>query len=100
MFGHSEQDSPISEGVVDIRINMHHARDKIWQHDTCEPHRHHECPQFMMTIKELSQTHRTLVQVFHAIPHRASVGGPHTIYPNVTREVWWGVVQLSDHQIY
>jgi hypothetical protein len=33
----------------------------------------------MTTIKVLSQAHRTLVQVFHAIPHRAYVGDPHTI---------------------
>jgi hypothetical protein len=32
-----------------------------------------------MTIKELSQTHLTLVHVLHTIPRRASVGGPHTI---------------------
>jgi hypothetical protein len=32
-----------------------------------------------MTIKESSQTHRILVQVFHVIPHRASVGDSHTI---------------------
>jgi hypothetical protein len=32
-----------------------------------------------MTIKESSRAHRTLVQVFHVIPRRASVGGPHTI---------------------
>jgi hypothetical protein len=32
-----------------------------------------------MTIKELSWAHRTLVHVFHVIPRRASVGGPHTI---------------------
>jgi hypothetical protein len=50
-----------------------------WHHDTREPYRHNEWPQFTMTIKELSQAHRTLVQVFHVIPRRASVGGPHTI---------------------
>jgi hypothetical protein len=27
MFGHSEQASPISEGVVEIRIDIHHARE-------------------------------------------------------------------------
>jgi hypothetical protein len=32
-----------------------------------------------MTIKELSWAHHTLVQVFHVIPRRASVGAPHTI---------------------
>jgi hypothetical protein len=32
-----------------------------------------------MTIKESSWAHRTLVQVFHAIPQQTSVGGPHTI---------------------
>jgi hypothetical protein len=28
-----------------------------------------------MTIKESSRVHRTLVQVFHTIPRRASMGG-------------------------
>jgi hypothetical protein len=28
MFGHSDQASPISEGVVEIRINIHLAKDK------------------------------------------------------------------------
>jgi hypothetical protein len=32
-----------------------------------------------MTIKELSRAHRTLVQVFHVIPGRASMSGSHTI---------------------
>jgi hypothetical protein len=32
-----------------------------------------------MTMKESSRAHRTLVQVFQAIPQRASVDGPHTI---------------------
>jgi hypothetical protein len=39
----------------------------------------HEWPQFTTTIKESSRAHHTLVQVFHMIPHRTSVGGPHTI---------------------
>jgi hypothetical protein len=50
-----------------------------WQHDTREPYMHNKWPQFTMTIKESSRAHRTLVQVFHVIPRRASVGGPHTI---------------------
>jgi hypothetical protein len=33
----------------------------------------------MMTIKESSRAHLTLMHVFHVIPRRASVGGPHTI---------------------
>ncbi len=37
---------------------------------------HHEWPQFMMSIKESSQAHLMLVQVFHAIPRWASVGRP------------------------
>jgi hypothetical protein len=40
---------------------------------------HHVWTQFTTIIKELSWTHCTLVQVFHAISRRASMGGPHTI---------------------
>jgi hypothetical protein len=40
---------------------------------------HHKWPQFTTTIIESSRAHCTLVQVFHAIPHQASVGGTHTI---------------------
>jgi hypothetical protein len=79
MFERSEQASPISEGVAEIRINIHLAREIIWQHDTRGSQRHHEWPRFTMTIKESSRTHLTLVHAFHVIPHRASVGGPRTI---------------------
>jgi hypothetical protein len=51
MFGCSEQASPISEGVIEIRINSHLARE-IRQHHTHEPRRHHEWPPFAITIKE------------------------------------------------
>jgi hypothetical protein len=52
MFEHSEQASPISKGVAEIRMNIHLARKITLQHDTCEPRRHHEWPPFTMTIKE------------------------------------------------
>jgi hypothetical protein len=75
----NEQVSLISESVAATRINLHLARETTWQHSTQDPRRHHEWQQFMMTIKESSQVHRTLVHVFHTITQRASVGGPHTI---------------------
>jgi hypothetical protein len=37
--------------------------------------------------------------VFHAKPQRAVRGWPEH-YPNVIREVQWGIIQLSDHQSY
>jgi hypothetical protein len=46
---------------------------------THESHRHHKWPQFTTIIKESSQIHHTLVQVFHAIPRRTSVGSLHII---------------------
>jgi hypothetical protein len=52
VFEHSEQASPISEGVVEIWINIHLAREITWQHDTRKPWRHHEWPPFALTIKE------------------------------------------------
>jgi hypothetical protein len=42
----------VTEGVVEIWINIHLAREIHWWHDTCEPHRHHEWQPFVMTIKE------------------------------------------------
>jgi hypothetical protein len=88
MFVHSEQASPISEGVVEIRINSHLAREIIWQHDTREPHRYHEWPPLALTIKESSQAHRTLVLSSTWKPHRVVRGWPEH-YPNVIREVQW-----------
>jgi hypothetical protein len=52
MFEHSEQASPISEGVVEIQINIHLAREITRQHDTYEPQRQHEWSPFGMTIKD------------------------------------------------
>jgi hypothetical protein len=52
MFGCNEQASPISEGVTEIRINSHLAREITWQHDTRGPWRQHKWPLFVMTIKE------------------------------------------------
>jgi hypothetical protein len=60
MFVHSEEASLISEGVAEIRINSHLAREITWQHDTREPQRYHEWPPFTLTIKESSRPHRTL----------------------------------------
>jgi hypothetical protein len=55
----------ISEGIAETRANLNLARVITWQHDTTGPWRHHEWQQFMMTIKESSQAHLTLVHVFH-----------------------------------
>jgi hypothetical protein len=55
MFEHSEQDSPISDGVTVIWINIHLAWEITWQHDTLESRRHHEWPPLTMTIKELGR---------------------------------------------
>jgi hypothetical protein len=52
MFEYNEQASPTSEGVTEIRINIHLAREITLPHDTREPRRHHEWPPFAMTIKE------------------------------------------------
>jgi hypothetical protein len=43
----------VTEGAVEIWINIHLAREIPWWHDTCEPHRHHEWQPFVMTIEEL-----------------------------------------------
>jgi hypothetical protein len=99
MFVHSEQVSPISEGVEEIRISSHLAREITWQHNTREPHRYHEWPPFALTIKESSRAYRTLVSSSTQKPHRV-VRGWLEHYPNAIREVQWGVVQLSDRQTY
>jgi hypothetical protein len=64
---------------MEIRINIHLAKEITRQHDTRGSQRHYEWPQFTMTITELSHAHLTLVHVFHMIPHWASMGSPHTI---------------------
>jgi hypothetical protein len=53
----------------------------------------------MMTIKELSQTHCTLVLSSTRKPQRVVHGWPEH-YPNAIREVQWDVIQLSDRQNY
>jgi hypothetical protein len=52
-----------------------------------------------MTIKELSQAHHTLVPSSMRRPQRVVRGWPEQ-YPNIIREVQWGVIQLSDHRHY
>jgi hypothetical protein len=99
MFVHSEQASPTSEGVMEIRISSHLAREIIRQHNTREPHRYYEWPPFALTIKESSRTHRTLVASSTRKPQRVVRGWPEH-YLNVIHEVQWGVVQLSDHRRY
>jgi hypothetical protein len=60
---------------------------------------YHEGPPFALTIKESSRAHRTLVLSSTRKPHRVVPGRPEH-YPNVIREVQWGVVQLSDRRCY
>jgi hypothetical protein len=55
MFEHNEQALSISEGVVEIWINIHLAKEITWQHDTRETRRHNEWPRFVMIIKESGQ---------------------------------------------
>jgi hypothetical protein len=86
MFVHSEQDSPISKGVAEIRINSHLAGEITSQHDTSEPHRYHEWPLFALTIKESSRAHRTLVPSSMRKPRWVVRGWPDH-YPNVIGEV-------------
>jgi hypothetical protein len=72
-FVHSEQASPISEGVTEIRINSHFAREITWQHDRREPHRYHEWPPFALTIKELGWVLPHTSVIFHV---KTSTGSP------------------------
>jgi hypothetical protein len=65
MFVHSKQASPISEGVAEIRINSHLAREITEQHDTHEPHKYHEWPPFALTIKESGRVLPHPSVVFH-----------------------------------
>jgi hypothetical protein len=52
-----------------------------------------------MAIKESSQAHRTLVLSSTRKPQRVVRGWPEH-YPNIIREVQWGVIQLSDRRSY
>jgi hypothetical protein len=47
----------------------------------------------------LSWAHRTLVLSSMQKPHWVIRGWPE-YYPNVIHEVQWGIIQLSDRQIY
>jgi hypothetical protein len=60
---------------------------------------YHEWPPFALTIKESSRAHRTLVLSSIRKPHWVVRGWPE-YYPNVIREIQWGVVQLSDRRRY
>jgi hypothetical protein len=73
MCVYNEQASPISEGVTEIRINSHIAREIIQQHDTREPHRFHEWPPFALTIKESGRVLPHPNVVFHT---KTSTGSP------------------------
>jgi hypothetical protein len=80
VWTHRSSHHPFSRVSQRFKSIIHLARDKTWQHDTCEPRRHNEWPQFTTMIKELSRAHLTLVHIFHTIPHSGlSVGGPCTI---------------------
>jgi hypothetical protein len=59
----------------------------------------HEWPPFILTIKESTRAHHTLVPSFTRKPLRVVRGWPKH-YPNVIHEVQWCVVQLSDRQRY
>jgi hypothetical protein len=52
-----------------------------------------------LTIKESSRAHHTLVLSSMRKPRRVVRGWPEH-YPNVIREVQWGVIQLSDRRRY
>jgi hypothetical protein len=73
MFERSEQASPISEGVVEIRINSHHVREITWKYNTHEPQRQHEWPPFTMTIKESGWVLPHPSVIFHV---KTSMGSP------------------------
>jgi hypothetical protein len=90
----SEQASPITEGVVKIRINIHLAREITWQHHTRQPQRHHEWPPFMLTIKESG---RILHHSSASLPRDNSMGihGWPTHYPSVHS---WGKVRYHSNQ--
>jgi hypothetical protein len=69
------------------------AREITWQHYTCGPWRHHEWQQFMMTIKESSRAHLTLVHVFHAY---ASVDKPWVAHSlSLVSPTWYGRVSSN-----
>jgi hypothetical protein len=85
---------------VEIQINIKYTyKVSTWQHDTHESWRQHEWPPFTMTIKEVRWAHRTLVPSYTRKPQWVVRGWPEH-YPNVIREVQWGVIQLSDRQSY
>jgi hypothetical protein len=72
-FGCSEQASPISEGVMEIRISSHLTREITWQHNTHGPRRQHEWPPFLMTIKESGRVQPRPSAMFHL---KTSMGSP------------------------
>jgi hypothetical protein len=95
MFGCSEQASHIYEGVMEIWINSHLAREITWQHDTCEPWRQHEWPPFMMTIKDLGQVLPHPSVVFHT---KTSLGSPWVARTlSLLSSVKWG--KLSSNSV-
>jgi hypothetical protein len=88
MFVHSEQASPISEGVAEIRINSDLAKEITCQHDTREPHRYHEWPHFALTIKESGRVLPHPSAVFHTKTSTGSLSYP-VLMP-----------KLSTHRMY
>jgi hypothetical protein len=79
MFEHSEQASSISEGVVEIRINIQPCKGN----NLTTQHTWFTKTPRVTTVQDDYQSgarsYLTPVHVFHVIPRLASVGGPHTI---------------------
>jgi hypothetical protein len=98
MFEHSEQASPISEGVAEIQINitLQGINLNTW-------HMWATKATWVATFRDDYQRVEPgppdPSAVFHMKTSTGSLWVPEH-YPNVNREVQWGVDQLSDHQRY
>jgi hypothetical protein len=75
----NKQASLISESVVTTQANIHPVREQPDNMTYIQSRGPYVWQQFAMTIKEMIQTHLTLVHAFQAMSRWAFMRGPYTI---------------------
>jgi hypothetical protein len=75
------------------------AREITWQHDTREPQKQHEWPQFATTIKESGRVAPfPSVHLPRDTTRWAIRGWPRTLSRYTSLQQTWRIVQLGDHR--
>jgi hypothetical protein len=94
----NEQASPISEGVVEIQINITLQGNNLSTRHTWAT----QAPRVATIHDDYQRVKSGPPYPSAGLPRDTSLGirgwPPH--YPNVTRDIQWGIIQLNDHRSY